>query len=117
MNAGVKNVIVVGQGAAGLSAALSAAEDARASASALRVMLIDKAYEHEPGGNTRWSPSYMRMAAPDRVETSFVHDMLAATRFEGDETYFARLAADAPETVAWIAAQGVEFIQPTYYLA
>ena len=59
----------------------------------------------------------MRMAAPDRVETSFVHDMLAATRFEGDETYFARLAADAPATVAWIASQGVAFIQPTYYLA
>ena len=59
----------------------------------------------------------MRMAAPDRVETSFVHDMLAATQFEGDETYFARLAADAPATVAWIARHGVEFIQPTYYLA
>jgi tricarballylate dehydrogenase len=43
--------------------------------------------------------------------------MLAATRFRGDETYFTRLAADAPATVAWIAAHGVAFIQPTYYLA
>jgi tricarballylate dehydrogenase len=63
-------------------------------------MLVDKASADEAGGNTRWSPSYMRMFTPDRVETSFVHDMLAATRFEGDETYFARLAADAPATVA-----------------
>ena len=59
----------------------------------------------------------MRMAAPDRVEPSFVHDMLAATQFEGDETYFARLAEAAPATVAWIASHGVEFVQPTYYLA
>ena len=59
----------------------------------------------------------MRMAAPDRVEPSFVHDMLEATRFQGDESYFARLAHDAPATVAWIAAHGVEFHQPTYYLA
>ncbi|MEI9803555.1 MAG: FAD-binding protein [Pseudolabrys sp.] len=110
-----KNLIVVGQGAAGLAAALAAAQAARGSDMA--VTLVDKASVQEAGGNTRWSPSYMRMAAVDRVETTFVHDMLAATHYQGDETYFARLARDAPATVAWIAAQGVEFIQPTYYLA
>src|ERR1043166_3627380 len=117
MSASRKNLVVVGQGAAGLAAALSAAEGARRRGSPISITLIDKAPEDEAGGNTRWSPSYMRMTAPNRVETSFVHDMLAATRFEGDETYFARLAAEAPATVAWIASQGVAFIQPTYYLA
>src|SRR4051794_27764026 len=111
-----RNLIVVGQGAAGLAAALSAAEAAR-DGSSVAVTLIDKAVEHEAGGNTRWSPSYMRMAAPDRVEPAFVHDMLAATGFRGDETYFTRLAAEAPATVAWIATHGIAFIQPTYYLA
>src|SRR6185295_2541746 len=115
MSGATRSIIVIGQGAAGLSAALSAAEAARGSP--IRITLVDKASADEAGGNTRWSPSYMRMAAPDRVETSFVHDMLAATQFEGEETYFARLAADAPRTVAWIAWHGVEFIQPTYYLA
>jgi tricarballylate dehydrogenase len=115
MSKAAKNLIVVGQGAAGLAAALAAAQ--AAAGSAVRVTLVDKASEHEAGGNTRWSPSYMRMAAPDRVEPSFVHDMLAATKYQGDETYFARLAHDAPATVKWIAAQGVEFIQPVYYLA
>jgi len=115
MSGATRSIIVVGQGAAGLSAALSAAEAGRGSP--IRITLVDKASADEAGGNTRWSPSYMRMAAPDRVETSFVHDMLAATQFEGEETYFARLAADAPRTVAWIARHGVEFIQPAYYLA
>ena len=105
-----KNLIVVGQGAAGLAAALAAAQAGRG---AVRVTLIDKAAEDEAGGNTRWSPSYMRMAAVDKVEPSFVHDMLAATKYQGDETYFATLAHHAPETCKWIAAQGVEFIQPT----
>jgi hypothetical protein len=59
----------------------------------------------------------MRMAAPDRVETGFVHDMLAATQLQGDEAYFARLAHEAPATVQWIASHGVVFHQPTYYLA
>src|ERR1044072_1788932 len=100
MSASTKNLIVVGQGAAGVAAALSAAEGARRRGSPVSRTLIDKASAEEAGGTPRWSPSYMRMAAPNRVETSFVHDMLAATRFEGDETYFARLAADAPATGA-----------------
>src|SRR5712671_5429775 len=115
MNTTPRNLIVVGQGAAGLAAALSAAEEARGGS--VSITLIDKASPDEAGGNTRWSPSYMRMAAPDRVEPTFVHDMLAATQFRGDAAYFTRLAEQAPTTVAWIASHGIAFIQPTYYLA
>src|SRR5262249_38168241 len=79
--------------------------------------LIDKALESDAGGNTRWSPSNMRMAAPDRVEPSFVQDMLAATQQKGDMRYFETLAEHAPETAAWMASRGVEFIQPPYSLA
>jgi len=117
MNARSRHIVVVGQGAAGLSAALAAAEEARATNRAVAVTLIDKAPADEAGGNTRWTPSYMRMAAPDRVEPGFVHDMLAATGFKGDETYFATLARAAPATVQWIATHGVPFHRPTYYLA
>ena len=59
----------------------------------------------------------MRMAAPDRVEPSFVQDILTATKFKGDKAYFSRLAEESPATIAWIAAQGIKFIQPPYYLA
>jgi tricarballylate dehydrogenase len=111
------SIVIVGQGAAGLAAALSAAEAARGMDRRVAVTLVDKATADEAGGNTRWTPAYMRMAAPDRVEPGFVHDMLAATKFQGDETYFARLAHDAPATVQWIAGHGVTFHQPTYYLA
>lgn len=109
--------MVIGQGAAGLAAALSAAEAAKRNGLPLNVTLIEKAPEAEAGGNTRWTPSYMRMASVDRVEPSFVHDMLEATRFKGDETYFATLAHRAPATMKWIASNGVPFHQPTYYLA
>jgi tricarballylate dehydrogenase len=106
-----RRIVIVGQGAAGLSAALAAAEAGAA------VTVLDKAPEPDAGGNTRWTPSYMRMAAVDRVEPSFVHDMLEATGFAGDEDYFATLAAHAPATVQWIASHGVPFHQPVYYLA
>jgi tricarballylate dehydrogenase len=117
MNLPSRHIVVVGQGAAGLAAALAAAEDNHRADEPIRITLIDKAAETDAGGNTRWSPCNMRMAASDRVEPSFVQDLLAATRFQGDETYFRRLAENAPETVAWIESRGILFIQPPYYLA
>ena len=113
----LQNLIVVGQGAAGLSAALAAVETASARSIPVKITLIDKAAESEAGGNTRWSPSYMRMASPTQMEASFVSDMKDATKGQCDEAYFTRLAADAPATVKWIAQHDIEFIQPTYYLA
>ena len=112
-----QNLIVVGQGAAGLSAALAAAESAHARGIPVKITLIDKAAESEAGGNTRWSPSYMRMASPTHMEATFVADMKEATKDQCDEAYFTRLAADAPATVKWISEHSIDFIQPTYYLA
>jgi tricarballylate dehydrogenase len=117
MSQSSRNLIVVGQGAAGLAAALAAAEMARVRSWPIEVTLADKAAESEAGGNTRWSPSYMRMASPTHMEPTFVADMREATKCQGDEAYFARLAAEAPATVKWIASNGIELIQPTYYLA
>ncbi|HUC62259.1 MAG TPA: FAD-dependent oxidoreductase [Alphaproteobacteria bacterium] len=117
MSGAARTLIVVGQGAAGLAAALSAAEAARAQGRSIEIILVDKAAEDEAGGNTRWSPANMRMASTDEVEARFLDDMRAATNSRGDERYFARLAADAPATVRWLASHGLQFVQPPYYLA
>lgn len=112
-----RSLIVVGQGAAGLAAALSAAAAARDANVTVDVTVVEKATEDDAGGNTRWSPSNMRMASPEAVEASLVHDMLAATKFQGDKSYFARLAEEAPGTIKWLTSFGIEFVQPPYYLA
>ena len=111
------NLVVIGQGAAGLAAALAAAETAHHRALSVEITIVEKAAEDEAGGNTRWSPSYMRMASPSGVEPSFLDDMQKATQFKGDKSYFSELATRAPETISWLTSHGIEFIQPTYYLA
>ena len=113
----VPTIVVVGSGGAGLAAALAAAEAARANAVVCRIILIDKARQGAHGGNTRWSPSYMRMAAPDRVEASFVHDLEAISGGRMDRTYVRRLAAEAPATIAWLSAHAIAFERPVYYLS
>jgi tricarballylate dehydrogenase len=110
-------LVVVGHGAAGLSAALTAAEAARQRDFAVEVTLVEKATEESAGGNTLWSPSYMRLDAPDRIAPDFERDMLQASNARGDQLYFRTLASNATATVGWLQTHGVEFCSPVYYLS
>jgi succinate dehydrogenase/fumarate reductase flavoprotein subunit len=55
MRASARHLLVVGHEAAGLSAALAAAQEARQRGLPIRITLVDKAAEDSAGGNTRWS--------------------------------------------------------------
>jgi tricarballylate dehydrogenase len=113
---GARHLVVVGHGAAGLSAGVAAAEMARASGLDVGITLLEKADAGEAGGNTLWSPSYMRLDAPDRVAPDFETAMLEATGGR-DAGYFHALARDATATVAWLEGHGVAFATPPYYLS
>jgi tricarballylate dehydrogenase len=110
-------LVVVGHGAAGLAAALSAAEQARSLGQPIEITLLEKSREADAGGNTRWSPSNMRLDAPDRVAPGFVEDMLEASGGLADRGYFQTLADNAIRTVGWLQGHGMEFITPIYYLS
>src|SRR5665213_212218 len=112
-----QKLVVVGHGGAGLAAALSAAEQARARGLRIDITLLEKSREDEAGGNTRWSPSNMRLDAPDRLGAGFVEDMLEVSGGLADRGYFDALAHHATATIGWLQHHGVEFITPTYYLS
>ena len=112
-----RKLVVVGHGAAGLAAALSAAEQARSRGLRIEVTLLEKSREDEAGGNTRWSPSYMRLAAPDRLAPGFEEYMQQASGGLADQAYFRTLAENATGTIRWLEAHGVEFTIPVYYLS
>jgi tricarballylate dehydrogenase len=117
MQNNVRKLIVVGHGAAGLAAALSAAEHARRCGLRLDITLLEKSREDEAGGNTRWSPSYMRLAAPDRLAPGFEDDMQQASGGLAGRAYFQTLAEQATATIGWLQTHGVEFTIPVYYLS
>jgi tricarballylate dehydrogenase len=108
---------VVGHGAAGLATALAATEEARSAGLSIEVTLLEKSRVEEAGGNTRWSPSYMRLAAPDGLAPGFEDDMLQASRGRSDSNYFRTLADNATATIGWLQSHGVEFDTPIYYLS
>ena len=59
----------------------------------------------------------MRMAAADRLESSFANDLRAISGGRMDEAYIRRLAAEAPATMAWLMGHGIAFDRPVYYLS
>src|SRR5216683_5670767 len=113
----MQKLVIVGHGAAGLAAALSAAQQARICGLGVDVTLLEKAAENQAGGNTRFSPSYIRMDAPDRLAPGFEEDMQQVSGGQADRAYFHMLAANAVETIGWLEAQGVAFATPVYYLS
>ncbi len=105
------DVAVVGHGAAGLAAALAAAE------AGARVAVLERAPQPDCGGGTRWSPSNMRLKSTAELAPGFVDDMMAAGGGRGDRAYFSRLADEAAPTLQWVERHGVAFHSPGYYLS
>src|SRR5450631_307645 len=112
-----QRLVVVGHGAAGLAAALSAAQQADKSGLRIDITLLEKSREAEAGGNTRWSPCYMRLNAPDRLGCGFEDDMQQASGGLADRNYFRALADHATAAIGWLQTHGVEFTIPVYYLS
>src|SRR5579875_437604 len=111
------DLIIVGSGAAGLAAALSALERKHERGSSARIALLERSDAAERGGNTRYSQANMRLEAVDRLAPGFVEDMLAVSAGRSDRRIIERLAREAVPTLAWLQRYGVTFHRPlTYFL-
>ena len=61
----ILDVLVIGSGIAGLSAAVSACD------AGARVTILERSTEAEFGGNTRWTEAYFRMKSESEVSDDF----------------------------------------------
>ena len=130
------DVLVVGCGIAGLSAAVSALQ------AGARVTILERAPKEERGGNTRWTESLLRMKSETEVSDDFeahfmanaghhldpslvrettrsYRDWPAIVKTLGftDPELVAGFAAGAGPTLAWLTTLGVRFdFLPTYFI-
>lgn len=110
------DVIVIGSGIAGLSAAVSAAQTA-ADTEGGRVILVDRAEEAEAGGLTKWTSAYLRLDDVYEPGDSFVPDILEFSDGRTPAWYVEELAEHLPDTMEWIQGLGIRFKRlPTYFI-
>lgn len=130
------DVLVIGSGIAGLSAAVAAAE------AGAQVAVLERSAPEEFGGNTRWTESYFRMKSEHEVSDDFEELLVAnaghnidpnvvaaaAGPYESwppyvkahgmpDPELVSTLSARAGPTVQWLKTFGIRFDSlPTYFM-
>tara|TARA_B100000686_G_scaffold135789_1_gene143007 strand:+ start:83 stop:1555 length:1473 start_codon:yes stop_codon:yes gene_type:complete len=82
------DVLVVGTGVAGLSAALAAHQ------SGASVLVIDRAPQDEYGGNTRYTEAFLRMTDMDSVSDDFEERFLENSGWYPDPVMVSEMASD-----------------------
>lgn len=122
------DVVVVGCGVAGLSAAVAAAE------AGAKVAVLERSTYDERGGNTRYTTAAIRMKSEEAVSDDFLDvfasnsgyhvqpDFIEATVLDRanwpaqvraasftDPELISFFADEAPPAIAWLAAHGVKF--------
>ncbi len=106
------DVLVVGGGIAGLSAAISAREAGAA------VILIEKAPRDQRGGNTRFADAQMRFpheadefGTRDYTADQMFADLMRISRGRANEALIRTLCDNARATAEWLTAMGLEWEQ------
>jgi tricarballylate dehydrogenase len=109
------DVVVIGAGVGGLSAALAASEGLASSGG--RVVLLEKAPQPQSGGNTKWTDAYFRLEDVYEPAAGFVEDMLEFSQGKTDRAYVEKLVAELPYAMDWVQSHGVRFHRrPTYFV-
>ena len=97
------DLVVVGCGIAGLSAAVTAAEDDA------RVVVLERSTYEKRGGNSRYTEAYLRMEDEEHVADHFVDDLLTSSLGYSDAQLARFLAEAIPPSIAWLREHGVRF--------
>lgn len=103
-------LIIVGGGAAGLSAAVAYVEATEAAGRTPSLAIIETAPRDQRGGATRWTTARFRALEDLSLDPFFVGRMQEVSGGLADVDYCRRLEAEAASTLQFIADHGVELV-------
>src|SRR6516165_5351766 len=104
---GPGDVVVVGHGAAGLSAALAFLETLP-EGSAPRVAVLDRADRDHRGGSTAWTTSMFRLDGDAQLDPEWRQIVRATAGHHVNDEYIEAFYGNATDTLNWIRRHGVE---------
>jgi tricarballylate dehydrogenase len=107
------DVVIVGCGAAGLSAAVQLVEGGRARGSDLRVCVLERAPEERRGGSTAWTTAQFRLDSEYQLHPSVIANVTAHAGRLTDHAYLQALQEQTPETLNFLRRHGVRLSRHT----
>jgi tricarballylate dehydrogenase len=102
--------IVVGCGAAGLSAAISYIETSKGRGRTPRVAVLESAPAEQRGGATRWTTARFRAREDFSLDPLFVGKVEKLSKGLADLDYCRVLEREVPNTLRFLEAHGVKFL-------
>jgi tricarballylate dehydrogenase len=103
----IHDLVVIGCGAAGLSAAVAYADEAGRDA---RIAVLERAPREERGGATRWTSSWFRITADRQLDPAFTETMQRVSGGKADLEYCRVYAREVPATFDFLDRHGVPWI-------
>lgn len=100
-NTVVWDLLVIGSGISGLSAAVSAAT------AGARVLVLERAVREEFGGNTRWTESYFRMKSDTEVSDDFEELLISNAGYNLDPNIVQEVAGEYASWPSYVKAHGM----------
>lgn len=104
------DLVVVGCGAAGLSAACSYASTAASQGRRARVAVVERATREGRGGATRWTSAWFRITEDRRLDPAFVGRMDEVSGGMADLDYCRTLEREVTQTLLFLERNSVELI-------
>lgn len=104
------DLVVIGMGGAGLSAAVSFADAWTAEGRQSRIALLERSAKDERGGATRYTSSWFRITEDRELDPNFVDMMAAVSGGLADLDYCRTLAREVRESLRFLDEHGVEVI-------
>ncbi len=106
------DLVVIGCGAAGLSAAVSYAAEARTNEREARIAVLERAHHEDRGGATRWTSAWFRVTEDRKLDPAFVDLMHDVSGGLADLDYCRTLDHEAHKALDFLQSHHVEL---TYF--
>lgn len=107
---GSYDLVVIGMGASGLSAAVSYADAVAARGDMPSVAVLERSAEEDRGGSTRFTGSWFRVTEDRRLDPRFVETMESVSGGLADLDYCRTLERELPASIEFLEEHDVGYV-------
>jgi tricarballylate dehydrogenase len=104
------DLIVIGFGAAGLSAALSFADATEGQRPSAKIAILERSSKEERGGATRWTGAFLRIDRDRRLDSNWAEHVSQVSGGLADIEYCRTVERETPQTLEFVERHGVEIV-------